>query len=122
MRNLNSEAMRTLRPEIEAALNAISRRHGIMLSLGVMGYEPDGSKFTARVTGLAIQGIGNSIPNENLASAIIKEGSKFNSRGTIFTVTAVFPRKPKYKYVAKNDRGTSYKWDAETIRRGLIQS
>lgn len=44
-------SLRVVRTEIEAALAAISEKHGISLTLGKMIYSPSGSSFGARVEG-----------------------------------------------------------------------
>lgn len=40
-----------VRAEVEAALSAISEKHGIGLTLGKMRYNPSGSSFTASLEG-----------------------------------------------------------------------
>lgn len=51
MDRFNKATLGALRPEIQAALDAIAEKHGIKLQLGNIGFAADGSSFKAPVEG-----------------------------------------------------------------------
>lgn len=51
MDRFNKATLATLRPEVQAALDAIAAKHGITLRLGNIGFSPDGGSFTSKIEG-----------------------------------------------------------------------
>jgi hypothetical protein len=51
MDRFNKATLATLRPEVQAALDAVAAKHGITLRLGNIGFSPDGGSFTSKVEG-----------------------------------------------------------------------
>lgn len=51
MERFNKTTLNTLRPEIQAALDAVAAKHGITLKLGNIGFSADGGSFTSKVEG-----------------------------------------------------------------------
>jgi hypothetical protein len=51
MDRFNKATLAALRPEVQAALDAIAEKHGITLKLGNIGFSPDGGSFTSKVEG-----------------------------------------------------------------------
>lgn len=47
-------------------------------------------------------------------------GEQFVNRGTMFTVIDIKTNRPKYPIVGQNQRGTKYKFPAESVARKLI--
>src|SRR5690606_31343377 len=47
----NKATLQALRPEVQAALDAIAEKHGIKLQLGNISYTPDGGSFTSKIEG-----------------------------------------------------------------------
>lgn len=51
MERFNKSTLQALRPEVQAALDAIATKHGIKLQLGNIGFSADGGSFTAKIEG-----------------------------------------------------------------------
>jgi hypothetical protein len=51
MDRFNKVTLQALRPEVQAALDAIAAKHGIKLQLGNISFTPDGSSFTSKIEG-----------------------------------------------------------------------
>lgn len=59
MDRFNKATLATLRPEVQAALDAIAAKHGITLKLGNIGFSPDGGSFSSKIEG-KVEAIANA--------------------------------------------------------------
>ena len=126
------QTLRVLRADLEAAIKAVAAKHNVMLDLGGMSF--DAGSVSCRLKGLILSQmkhsapIGTKIPglvntqgSTGFHGTGIKEGTAFLFRGTKFTITAIKPSRPKFPFVAQNDRGTKYKWSLTQVQAGLIK-
>ncbi len=109
---------------LDAALRAVSQEFGIRVTLGRGTYDMDGSEFRMKLTckTLSDGNMTKTLPiihTNLLPGTPIVMGTKFDVRGTEFTVCLIHHNRPKYKYIAVNARGTKYKFPADQVRRGM---
>jgi len=126
----NKPALRVLREDLDAALEAVAMKHGIELELGNIRF--DASSFTAKVSAntkaaanapaptsadgtvdLQSVAFGNVLP-ESL------RGRKFRAGTTTFTLTGVKSSRRKYPFSAEGPKGGRYKFSVKDVQNGLI--
>ena len=67
MDRFNKATLGALRPEIQAALDAIAEKHGIKLQLGNIGFSPDGGSFSSKIEG-KVEAIANEAEHKRFLS------------------------------------------------------
>lgn len=128
--------LKTLRNDVDAALDAVARQHGIQIELGNIRFS--GSEFRVTVTAnTKTQASGltqTSIPAVGIDASKIDfdgvvrgnvlpvtlEGRKFRTGGSVFTLTGVKSRRKKYPFQGTGVRGGRYKFSKEQVQNGLI--
>lgn len=119
--NFDKQNLRLVRIALENALKAVSSEFNIALSIGSIGYDIDGGKFTTRLTALT-RSNHPSIQPLPLTGQIgtIGINTKFKVRTCDFTIIKEYKNRPKYKFVAENQNGTRYKFTEASIRSHII--
>jgi hypothetical protein len=115
-----------LRAEIDNALEAVLAKHGLTADLGRITFQDKEfrGKLTVSVDTDTIFSVANTSSAEErkfkrYAAKFGMTGNEFGKsfkvRGTVFTITEINPRAKVggYPVIAKNARGTAYKFPAE---------
>ena len=121
-----------LTSEIEAAVDAIFARHGLVR--GRPSSTTYGAEYIVKVTAVPLQldetGINRADPEAQLWVLLAKHfqlpldglGRTFVSQGQRFQITGLNDRRPKYPVSAKClDNGKMYTFTAESVRNALGQ-
>lgn len=109
----NRDNLKSLRKDVQAALDEVAKKHGIKLDLGNIRFTD--SQFTSKVIGTVI----NQKAVEK-ATGPIKMGTEFISQGRKFTVCDYKPSRWKYPFTGMSVRGARYKFTEEDVRRGMV--
>ncbi len=111
----NRANLKTLRTDIDNALEAVLAKHGLSGSIGRISFSAN--EFKTRLT----VGTGST---DDTAERTFKEnacrfgltgdefGKSFTQGSTKFTIVGMKPRNHKYPIIAENAKGTSYKFPA----------
>jgi len=118
MKKFDEQTLPIVRSDIEEALNAIAKKHGMTkLSIGTITYDPDGSNFRTRLEGmLPLSAAQKDIEDEREQDLFEMLEMPRDSRGkeiTIdnrkFRIIGVNPKRPKYPVLIE---------DSQTGRKG----
>jgi len=116
--------LKSVRTEIETALNKVGEKLGISLSIGNISFNAD--QFTSKLTANSTTDKGEVNQKEwdrfCLFTSFDKDdfGKSFIQGGTTYTICGVKARSRKYPILAKNASGTTYKF-GEEIKAILIK-
>jgi len=121
MAEITKALLRAIRPEIDAALKEVAKRHGLKsLTCGHARYDPHAGTFSMKVEGLADGAIGKeaSLYNAERAGMQLPPlGATFSSGGHVYAVAGM---KRSGKILAARTDGKMYIFD-KTIVRLLAQ-
>ena len=114
----NSENLKEMRGEINAALKGVEEKYGVNFSLGSISFTAN--DFRVKLTCTENTESGESVTPEALAFqrsaksfGITKQlGDAFVSRGETYTIVGLLPRSKKYPLLGKNANGVTYKFPA----------
>lgn len=123
--------VKTLRSDLEIALAAVEKAHGINLELGNMRFSNSEVRVTLTVNTKVASGLTQTaaptggkidfdavVQSKVLPAAL--EGRKFRTGGSTFTLTGVKPNRWKYPFQGTGVRGGRYKFTKEQVQNGLI--
>lgn len=110
----NRQNLKEIRVSINNALRAVAEEFDIVLDIGNISFDMDGSKFTTRLTAQPRSAVPRTIHQGPIGM-----GTTFRVRGSNFTIIKVHDNRPKFKFVAQNQNGTRYKFSEELIRQYL---
>lgn len=128
IKSFDKTAVRSLRTEIQTSLDRIAKANGISLSLGTLRFTPN--DFRVKLTGNVGQNLFNTFvpnstatPNSSLSRYGLKPeafGKPFMLGGTRYILTGVKPSRPKWPFVGTGPQGGRYKFQASSVRNGLL--
>ena len=110
MKEFTRQNLKSLRKEIEAALNEVGQKNGIALSMGNIRFS--GSEFRAKLEAA----VGNPVSKEQKQKEALKEygsmfglsekdyGKTFVSNGDTFKLVGLLPNRRKYPIVGQSLR------------------
>jgi hypothetical protein len=119
----NSKKLDALRSDLNKALEAVTKKHGITIDIGTMRYSDDDVKVSLDMRTVKAGEEGMSRSEADYKAACVfnptlpKYGSRFTSRGKVYTICGYSSRARKYPVLAKNANGTTYKFTVETVAK-----
>ena len=131
--SFNRTNLKTLRSEIDAALEAVLAKHGLTADLGNIRFGATDFRCKLNVEVASTTGPASVADTDAAAERKFKAhawkfgltgdefGKTFKSRGTAFTIIEINPRAKRggYPVIAKNARGTEYKFSAEHAKSAV---
>jgi hypothetical protein len=118
VQRFDNQNLKEIRIAINNAMKAINDQYGLNVSIGTIRFTE--SKFTTKMTATTAAIRTAPIIHTSVTPGVkIDLGTTFMFRGTRFTITKIYSNRPKYKYIAVNARGTTYKWAEEQVRAGM---
>lgn len=132
--SFNHTNIKALRKDINAALEAVLAKHGLTADLGNIRFGATDFRCKLNVEVASNTGLGSvadtTAANERKFKAHAWKfgltgdefGKTFKSRGTRFTIIEINPRAKKrggYPVIAKNARGTEYKFAASFAKEAV---
>ena len=131
--SFNRTNLKTLRAEIDAALAGVLAKHGLTADLGNIRFGATDFRCKLNVEVAGNTGQGPVADTEAAAERKFKAnawkfgltgdefGKTFTSRGTRYTIIEINPRAKRggYPVIAKNARGTEYKFSAEHAKSAV---
>ncbi|MEE8428311.1 MAG: hypothetical protein V3S33_02255 [Gammaproteobacteria bacterium] len=119
--NIDTQLLKTIRPQIEAALADLGKEHGITFHCANAKYSS--LEFTFQLKGEVIDaGDGKSkaqVEWENQSNLLglghVSFGAKFRTNMRLFTITGIDLGKPKYPVLGADEKGKGFKFQPETI-------
>lgn len=112
--SIDRNLLKDVRSDLEIALKLISEKHGINISCGNMQF--NSTMFRTKVEGRLV---GAAQPKHN-GFGLMPVGTVFYSGSTRYIVTALYPDRPKYKYVAAGPSGGMWKFTDDVVRNGKV--
>ena len=114
--SFNRSNLKALRSELDDALNKVLAKHGLSAELGNIRF--GNTDFRTQLT--VNVGNGEDAATNEFKKYAIRFGLTGNefgktftdSKGTKFTIVGIKPKSHKYPILAKNARGTTYKFPA----------
>jgi len=127
LNSFDKKSLNEIQQEINATLFFIANKYGI--SLNVSKVRCDNGLDTQILVSGKIIANREEVEKAEFASichmySLIPEdyGREFFSNGTGYKIFAIKPRNRKYPILAKNVRGTTYKFGPLTVKRALQES
>ena len=103
--------------DITAAVKSVEKKWGVNISVGGGTYDSD--SFTSKVK-VSLEGVDTGKKEWDrfcfrFGLKPEQYGQTFSSRGETFTVSGIAPKGKKYPILAKNARGTTYKFSLHVL-------
>ncbi len=120
--HFNQATCRETRSALDAAIRLVSQEFGIRISLGRGTFTEGEFRMKLTCNTLSDGNMTKTLPiihTNLLPGTPIGMGTTFKVRTGNFTITKVYPNRPKYKFVATNQNGTRYKFDEASIRKHI---
>jgi hypothetical protein len=126
---ISKPVLEKVREELEQLLEPFGEKYGLQLKTGRCSFSP--SNFTMKLEGSLINEDGvvqtkESEDFKNFAPLFGLDpedlGKQFRTGMDMYTITGLKTRAKKYPVVAVNEKGRSYKFPAENVKRLLLQA
>jgi len=115
---------KALRVDLDAAIKAVMKKHGITHKIGKMTYNADEITTRLTISNAADQEVvANNQFNIHCSSYGLKPtdlNRQFNINGRVFTITGIKPNRRKYPITGTGVQGGRYKFTAEQVTRNLV--
>lgn len=118
MNTFDRKSVKSLRPEIDAALAAVAAKHGISIKAGGARFSNNNITFKVEVNTIDASGVVET-PGARALKAFYPQyvGKKVNLPGSITgTVVEYRDRRPKYPFVVETPNGKCYKVGEHYLR------
>jgi hypothetical protein len=126
MTMITKNLLKTLRPDIDAALQEVGRKHGVQLTATSGSYGGNSGTFKLEILPVATDGsviCPKAIAFTDHASdfGLNPEwlGQTIIARGKIFTITGLNLNRPKYRVAITDQDGKEYGMPADAIIRKM---
>lgn len=116
IKSFDRPTVKSLRPELDAALKSLERKFGISVRVGNATFNPENVTFKVE---MAVKGANGAVIDKDATAykryqklyGLIPLGETFTFAGTTYKTTGYKPRCSKYPVVGKDERtGKSYKF------------
>tara|TARA_Y100000034_G_scaffold5089_1_gene5833 strand:+ start:664 stop:1098 length:435 start_codon:yes stop_codon:yes gene_type:complete len=119
-------SLRTLRPKIEAALQALAEAEKISIELGSARFNDSTCTFKLELTEVNPDGTVTSKIAQDFKHYCVRYGltpeaigQTFTFQGTVYTIKGCKPRSTKYPIIGENNNGKTYKFMPADVRRTI---
>lgn len=130
MTAITRDLLRALRDDVNAALVAVAKKHGVALSCENASFTSSSATFKLLAVSADENASGRKashVKAENDMRSLGKLyqadpawiGQRFTVRNTTFTVVGLLPGRSKNCILAPNDAGKDYIWPVEDIKRHM---
>lgn len=124
---ITRELLRTLRADIDAALAAVGKKHGVVLNAGNASFTPTSASFKLHAVLADAPKVDPDVEAADDWRALARRfqlepdwlGKSFVSGGRPFTIVGLLPNRPKRPVLARGSNGKGYVFDPDSIRRAL---
>lgn len=127
MKKFDPQACRSLRDDMEKALDAVAKKHGITIAIGKMSYTENNISVKIELATVGESGLANNREAEDFKRyasmyelAPTDFGREFSVRGDRYQIVGLNTRKQKFPIKCKRaSDGKVYGLHAEDVKRAL---
>lgn len=121
---ITRELLRALRADIDAALAAVGKKHGVVLNAGNASFTPTSASFKLHAVLADAPKVDPDVEAADAWRALARRfqlepdwlGKPFVSGGRSFTIVGLLPNRPKRPVLARDSKGKGFVFEPGLVR------